>query len=380
MGSLIAWVRARPTVLDACFAITIGVLVAVTSVPAGDDQPGIREMDPAAVGIIACATLGLALRRVTPAACLVIVLASTLAFLNQQYPYGPIFAFSSIAMYSVAAWRSTRYTVVAAVFMVLGHTPWAIWYDRDPEGPIMNLLGSIGWIAGSAAIGVAVRTARASRARTLAEDRLRHGYAERLRIAQEVHDVVGHGLAVISVHAGAALHVLSKGDAPPEVVRSLSAIRRASGGALDELRLTLATFTGALNGRTPTPGLERVPELVAATNVDGLRVEYTVSGERGEVPAAVDLAGYRIVQEALTNVVRHAAAEHADVVVAYEPDLVRVTITDDGHGSNGTANVGSGLDSMRERASSVRGTVSAGPRPAGGFEVSAVLPYSGRAA
>jgi DNA-binding NarL/FixJ family response regulator len=107
---------------------------------------------------------------------------------------------------------------------------------------------------------------------------------------------------VISVHAGAALHVLSKGDTAPEVVRSLSAIRRASNGALDELRLTLATFTGTVGGRSPAPGLDRVPELVASTNVDGLRVEYAVSGERGEVPAAVDLAGYRIVQEALTTI------------------------------------------------------------------------------
>jgi signal transduction histidine kinase len=190
-----------------------------------------------------------------------------------------------------------------------------------------------------------------------------------------VHDVVGHGLAVISMNAGAALHVLGKpGPVPPEPLeRSLRAIRQASNGALDELRATLATFTGTLGPPGPVNGLAEVPALVAATDVDGLAVRLVVDGTRREVPAPVDLAGYRIVQEALANVVRHAHARHAAVSITYGPDAVAITVTDDGRGATDTA-TGTGLASMGERARAVGGTFAAHPRADGGFEVRAALP------
>jgi signal transduction histidine kinase len=200
-------------------------------------------------------------------------------------------------------------------------------------------------------------------------------YEERLRVAQEVHDVVGHSLAMISLNAGVALHVLEKQQAPsPQVETALRAIRQAGTGALDELRGTLAVFTGQVAAPCPAPGLAALPRLVEATNVDGLSVTLDVAGEAGRVPPAVDAAGYRIVQEALTNVVRHAAAGNAAVKVTYRPRRVELRVTDDGEGS-GVTGEGSGLAGMRGRARSVGGTLSAGPRDGGGFEVRTVLPH-----
>jgi signal transduction histidine kinase len=133
------------------------------------------------------------------------------------------------------------------------------------------------------------------------------------------------------------------------------------------LRVALAT--------SPAPGLSAVAALVAATDVDGLAVTLAVEGHRPAVPERVDVAGYRIVQEALANVVRHAAAREAGVRIAYRPDGVAITVADDGRGAAAVPSGGTGLASMRERARRLGGAVSAGPRAGGGFEVTAVLPY-----
>jgi len=184
-----------------------------------------------------------------------------------------------------------------------------------------------------------------------------------------VHDAVGHTLAVISVNAGAALHVLAKlPDPPPQVAESLRAIRSASRQGLDELRATLAA-----QPRQTQPGLAALPQLVAATNVDGLSATLTVTGEPYPLPSDVDAAAYRIVQEALTNVVRHAQARHATVDMSYEFSGVRLRVADDGVGGLALPG-GSGLDNMRARTAALGGTFTAGPAPGGaGFEVVATL-------
>ena len=369
------WWRVHPLVTDTLFAVVVGVLVVVTSNAAAGGQNGVHPVDPAGVGLVAAGSAALVVRRRWPGSTLAVALVSTLLFLASGNPYGPVFLLVGIAMYSVAVWRGIRYTEVAVVVTVAVHVVWAIWLENDPEGPLTAILGSTAWIAGAAGGGVAVRARREAITRGLDEARRQAGYEERLRIAQEVHDVVGHGLAVISMNAGAALHVLSKpGPVPTEPLeRSLRAIRQASNGALDELRTTLATFTGTLGGPGPINGLAAVPALVAATDVDGLAVRLEVDGSPPEVPAPVDLAGYRIVQEALANVVRHAHAGHAAVRIAYGPDAVAITVTDDGHGAPDVG-AGTGLASMGERARAVGGTFAAGPAAGGGFEVRASLP------
>jgi signal transduction histidine kinase len=201
-------------------------------------------------------------------------------------------------------------------------------------------------------------------------------------MAREVHDVVGHSLAVISMQAGVALHVLER--RPERAAESLRAVRETSAQALAELRATLSA-------REPLPGLDRVPDLIAAVRAGGLPVTLTVRGDPTPVPAAVDLAAYRVIQESLTNVVRHAGPCRATVRVDYHPNRVTVTVADNGRGAppgvggregavvvgggRGVAgSAGRGLAGLRERAEGVGGTLVAGPGVVGGFEVCAVLP------
>jgi signal transduction histidine kinase len=363
------WWRARPLAQDLLLAVLTGVVVALSSAPAGDGQDGVREVDAVAIAIVAAGSAGIAVRRRWPVVALAVTLGATLLFLELRYPYGPIFLLTAVSMYSVAAWRATRYAMVAGAVAALVHIGWLVWFEDDPDGTLAAVLGSTAWLAAAVGSGVAVRVRREAVARAFGEARRRAGYEERLRLAQEVHDVVGHSLAVISMNAGAALHVLGKaGPVPVEPLeRSLRAIRQASNGALDELRVALATSSA--------PGLAGVPALVAATDVDGLTVTLAVEGSRPVVPERVDVAGYRIVQEALANVVRHAAAREAGVRIAYRPDAVAITVADDGRGAAVVPSGGTGLASMRERARRLGGAVTAGPRAGGGFEVTAVLPY-----
>ncbi|HEV8559780.1 MAG TPA: sensor histidine kinase [Actinophytocola sp.] len=203
---------------------------------------------------------------------------------------------------------------------------------------------------------------------------------ERLRIARELHDVMAHTISVITVQAGVAVDRLA--DYPPELRGPLEAIRSASTESMTEL----AAVVGVLRGkgdhesapRAPAPGLDQIDELVAATRETGLRVELHIVGTLRTLPQAVDLTGYRIVQEALTNVVRHAHASTATVRIGYTDDAVRLEITDDGTGAvvrpNGGQTGGHGLIGMAERAAAVGGELATGAGPAGGFRVQARLP------
>jgi signal transduction histidine kinase len=249
------------------------------------------------------------------------------------------------------------------------------------------------WFLVPWAIGAGLRVRREDTRRGREEAGRRHAYEERLRIAREVHDIVGHGLAVINMQAGVALHVF---DRRPEQARvALEAIKQASKDALEELRVTLDIYRRPDDGaqstasrperdgeeaRRPAPGLAQVDGVVAAMAESGLAVRLEVTGSPVALPAAVDLAAYRIVQESLTNVVRHAGPASARVQVRYEPGEVVLEITDDGRarvGAGARDSGGHGIAGMRERAAAVHGTLEAGPRPAGGFRVLARLPSGG---
>ncbi len=198
---------------------------------------------------------------------------------------------------------------------------------------------------------------------------------ERLRIAQELHDVVAHSMGVIAVQAGVGAHVIDRD--PAEAKRSLEAIAGTSRSTLTEIRRLLGVLRddGAA-AYQPAPGLADLDRLVADLGDAGLPVTVRVEGASGDVPPGVDLTAYRIVQEALTNVLKHAGPARAAVTVTYEPDAVRLRITDDGRGVNGaTSEGGHGLLGMRERVGVYGGSLSAGPRTGGGFTVVAELPY-----
>jgi signal transduction histidine kinase len=236
-----------------------------------------------------------------------------------------------------------------------------------------------------------VHSARIQAARQAALDAQRRVDEERLRIARELHDVVAHTMATITVQAAAASQLLR--DRPDEAAESLKAIRAASKDGLRELRAildVLRTATGgdeAADPTQPTPGLSRLDALVSGVRAAGLPVTVTVTGRPRDLPAVTNLSAFRIVQEALTNTLRHAGPATAAVTIDYGPAALRVEVTDTGLGLTGSAaeaayaafvigggGPGHGLRGMRERAAAAGGTIDAGPGPAGGFRVAAMLP------
>jgi signal transduction histidine kinase len=220
---------------------------------------------------------------------------------------------------------------------------------------------------------------RAERARVHEEQERRQASEERLRIARELHDVLGHHLSLINVQAGVGLHLMD--NRPEQAREALTAIKTASAEALREVRAVLGVLRPEEEAapRQPALGLDRFAELTADA---GLRVSTTVTGERRPLPAEVDRAAYRIVQEALTNVRRHALpGSAAEVTVTYLPDELDLSIRNDGKAAAAPpdddparGDTGSGIAGMRARAESLGGSLTAGPLPDGGFRVSAVLP------
>jgi signal transduction histidine kinase len=198
---------------------------------------------------------------------------------------------------------------------------------------------------------------------------------ERLRIAQELHDVVAHSMGVIAVQAGVGAHVIDSD--PQEAKQSLEAISATSRGTLTEIRRLLGVLRADdSGGYQPAPGLADLHRLVAEVESAGLPVAVRCEGVDVELPPGVDLTAYRIVQEALTNVIKHAGPAHATVTIGYEAEAVRLEVVDDGRGVNGRAGAGGhGLLGMRERVGVYGGTLETGPVPGGGYRVAARLPY-----
>ena len=241
-----------------------------------------------------------------------------------------------------------------------------------------------------AAEAVRLRRERLAQARaTRVVDAQRQASEERLRMARDLHDVIGHNISLISVQAAVGLDLM---DSDLEQARAaLTAIRSVSREALDELRSMLAALRQADEQppTAPTPGLARLPELCELTRAAGIPVRTEVSGPVRPLPAAVDLAAYRIVQESLTNVARHAGPATATVRLGYQAGGVSVEVLDDGRGTSGSrsaggtgngaagigvSGAGSGIAGMTERAAALGGRLTAGPRPGGGFAVTAWLP------
>ncbi len=337
---------------------------------------------PWVVGVgLAVIVAGLVVRRLLPRPGYVLVVLATTAFLAAGGPYGPVLLAPALAVLGMATTLPLR--------------SWAPWLAALPvmmsagfwRQPYAGLLDPAIWPAalfGSAAVilpalfVVLRRSRREADVRDREAERDRYVYAERLRIAREVHDVVGHSLSVIHLQAGVALHVLDK--QPEQVAASLEAIRLTSKDALAELRHTLGMFREA-DGPDPTgpaPGLGQLDSLVAPLRAAGRSVDVRISGESGgEVPMAVDHAAYRIVQEALTNVVRHTGEAPVSVAVDVEDGAVRVLVSDDGPPVNvGDLQPGNGITGMRERATAVGGRVDVRPGVPRGTVVEAVLPIT----
>ncbi|GAA1583243.1 histidine kinase [Actinomadura kijaniata] len=321
-------------------------------------------------GAVPLATAGLALglRRRWPLAMLLAVAVSTLAYLAAGAQVPP-------AAFLVAVFAATRagLRVAAAVVtpsllvgVLLAWTPLSV-----PE--VANALLALGWVVAAGVAGEALRQAegRAREAeRTREEAALRRASEERLHIARELHDSLTHQISVIKVQAGVAVHLARKrGEEPPE---ALLAIENAGREAARELRATLAALRGA---EEPAHGLDALPGLLESARAAGVGATLTVPDRLPDLPDAVGRAAYRIVQESLTNVARHAGPATASVRIEHGPGRLTVHVEDDGRpGSGGPSGSGVGLVGMRERVTALGGTLDAGPRHGGGFAVRAELP------
>jgi signal transduction histidine kinase len=334
---------------------------------------------PAPLGALDWALLvvgpaALVVRRWHPVVVLWVCLAATLASASG------LTHVSFVVAFFVAATAGKRYPAWLALAVSFA---WTIWLAPLVYGyaiAVNDMLLLAGWLVALvvAAEATRIRAERvaATRASRQIEQRRRQS-EERLRVARDLHDVIGHNISLINVQASMGLDLM---DSQPEQARAaLSAIKSASKEALEELRTMLTTLRhdDDLAPRSPAPKLDRLPELVELSRAAGLSVELEIEGKAPPLPAAVQLAAYRIIQESLTNVARHAGRAQATVRVTFDDSAVCVEVDDDGTApSDGAAAIGtgSGITGMRERATALGGDLSAGFRRGGGFRVSARLP------
>ena len=363
--------RVRRYLPDGLLALVLLALGLLGTAPAGRNQ-GIPSISGWAYALVITAAVALAARRLLPVTVLAITTVAVCLYLLGGNPFGPILLSLAIAMYSVAAHRPLRPAAITAA----GALALLILSGLAGDGMNMEAVApQVAWVTGPLAIGVTVRVGRERVLQNRRDEARRQADAERLRVAQEVHDVVGHGLAAIMMQADIALHVLPK--QPEQAEAALIAISRTSRESLDELRATLGAVRRGddFDDRSPAPGLARLDALVDRTRAVGVPVAVEVAGPLTALPAAVDLAAYRIVQESLTNVLRHAGTATASVSLALTGDGLRISVSDTGRGGpTQPAPPGHGLAGMKERVSALGGSLTAGPRPEGGFAVTANLP------
>jgi signal transduction histidine kinase len=329
----------------------------------------VHDGEGASWGIVLPALAGvlLAWRRRWPVAVLLGALALTLAYWLGGFPGGPVWLPLIIAFFTA---HLEGHRVASSVTLAVGWIAFAFVAPlaRGNDITVAGAAGLAGWLLVLLAAAEVIRTRRVSRA----DAARRQAGEERLRIARELHDVLAHDISLINVQAGVALHLID--ERPEQAREALAAIKHASKDALGELRSVLdALRADGPAPRTPTAGLARLGEVVTGAAAAGLRVETSVEGEAEPLSAAVDLAAFRIVQEAVTNVIRHANTAHAAVRLSYGDDALEVEVCDEGR--RGALNGhGNGLAGMAERAAALGGTLDAGPRPEGGFRVHARLP------
>ncbi|MBW5482158.1 sensor histidine kinase [Streptomyces bambusae] len=370
MSAAEPWDRARA----ADWAIAVGVAVALLVTGLSGQRPG-TDLDLLGYVLLAAGGLALVARRRAPVAVLVVAGLCAAGYQAAGFDV-PVVAFL-FAVYAAVRAGHRTVTVAASVAM-LAVLPLAALASglHDTGEAFARARGALelAWLIAAGAAGEALRQAerRADEAeRTKEEAARRRADEERLHIARELHDALTHQISVIKVQAEAAVHVARKrGEQVPE---ALLAIQEAGREASRELRATLEALRD--DDTAPPPGLDDVPELVERARKAGLEATLTVEGQRHDVPAAVGRTVYRIVQESLTNIARHADADTASVRIDCRPHALAIRIDDDGRAAPATAPTpGVGLLGMRERVTALGGRLQAEPRTEGGFTVRAELP------
>jgi len=400
--------RVPPPVVDIGLAVAVAVMVTIGV--SGNPEPEGKPGDLLAYGLGLALAVALLVRRRWPLGVLAASFVLLGAYHALNYPplgYGLSLA---VPLFTVTMSGHLRIAVVTIAVVLLGMV--TARYGLEGEAALQVFEDTVREGAGLLALVFLAEAVRARRALAAeVEQRLRRGaldrerdaearvVEERLRIARELHDVVAHTVAVVTVQAGVAADVLD--DDPAAARAALRTLRRASREALTELSATVGLLRaaepgpsaahppapgaepGRLAARPPAPGLRQLDALLASARDSGTAVTLDVQGQPRALPAAVDLTVYRVVQEAITNVIRHAGAASTTVTVRYRPDDLLVDVVDDGRcggsaGSGGlpgdAGSAGNGLLGMAERVTALGGQLSAGPRPEGGFAVRARLP------
>ena len=360
-------------------ALGIGLFQVIGSFGAADNQPERKAIDALALLLVLAGPAALAFRDRWPLAAAAVAVGAADVYVASGYPYGPIFVSVVVGLFTAvqAGRRRAAWTLATA-----GYAGFVVAHLVDPRAGssgLLHLALVAGWLVVVLAVSEVVRTRRdqaAQREQAERDERQRRVDEQRLRLAQDLHDVLAHNISLINVQASVALHLLD--DDPEQARPALASIKEVSKDALHELRSALDLLRqGDEAPRSPTPRLADLDALIAGVRAGGLDVRLEQPGTPPPLPASVESAAYRIVQEALTNVTRHAHARTASVRLGYD-DGVTIEVTDDGRG--GSAEPGNGIRGMKERAVALGGTVVAGPSPTGGFRVTAHLPATATAA
>jgi signal transduction histidine kinase len=366
---------------DVALALAIAAIeIAVTSF-VGQHQPERRAMDAGGVALLAAGAAALAFRSEYPDGVLVFTKIATLLYWLLDYPRGPIFLALIVALFTSMMYgrRLVAWAVLLAGYASFLWLPYVVGVESAPSMPTILILG--GWLL---LLGAVAEFARVRRERSIESERIRqeearrHISEERLQIARELHDVLAHNISLINVQAGVALHLI---DERPEQARTaLSAIKDVSKDTLHEIRSVLDMLRQADQEalRSPSPSLVRVDELISRAESAGLEVQTEIEGDLHDLPASLDLTAFRIVQEALTNVIKHAGQTRATVRITRGEQELTLQIDDYGIGATVQNVAGKGILGMQERAAAIGGTVEVGPRADGGFRVFARLPLNGQ--
>jgi signal transduction histidine kinase len=389
LGVLPLPVRRAPGWVDAVLAVLAAVLaVAVLrSADLASIDPDLRPAPALAVGLTAVGAAGIGLRRRQPLLGLALVTGAAIVVSAGSYFTGVLPYLTMLALYAAAAYGTRRRAIAGLVLVacsfVLLHSAGV------PDLALSDVATSTAVCAAAVAVGDAVRLRRVHQKDLLlaAEARAESAsqqavVAERLRIARELHDVVAHSMSLIAVQAGVGAHLLRRD--PEAAEQALSVIADTSRQALSQTRSVVGLLRGGDDEAQPwLPGLASLPAMVQGVRQAGLDVEVRTDGARRDVPAMVDLAAYRVVQEALTNAVKHAPDRPVTVLISYLPEALRVDVTGAAGASAASgadSEPGFGLIGLRERARAVGGSLAAGPAADGGFRVVADLPTGGAAA
>jgi signal transduction histidine kinase len=368
---------------DAFLAGFVGVLqLAITLwVASTHSQDGREAIDGLAVLLLVAGPAALYWYRRAPVAVLVATLVPALAYWTLDYPRGAVFL-ACVVAFIAAVFDGYRAAAWSLLALSWAGVLWLPHLAGDASAPTASkAIGLAVWLILLAAVAEIARVKRERHLeleRTQKQKALAEAGQERLLIARELHDVLAHNVSLINVQAGVALHLL---DEQPDRARpALEAIKNASSETLREIRsvLDILRRPGERPPRSPTAGVAGLDDLVSRTQAAGISVDARVTGEPRGLPASVDLAVYRIVQEALTNVARHAHPAVALVSLAYGDNAVEIVVEDDGlHAGEANGSGGNGIAGMRERVTALGGEFAAGPRPDVGFRVRARLPLDG---